>query len=61
MLSIKVVILPNIFYSGVYFKDISSVNIAVYYSFLLITGDENGVYKYYKFIVAGFMGYGYIS
>ena len=61
MLNIKVVVLPNIFYLGVYLKDVFSVNIAVYYSFLLITGDKNGVYKYYKFIIAGFIGCSYIN
>ena len=61
MLNIKIVVLLSIFYLGVYLKDISSINIAIYYSFLLITGDKNGVYKYYKFIVTGFIGYSYIN
>ena len=61
MLNIKVVILSSIFYPGVYLKDISNINIAIYYLFLLITGDENGVYKYYKFVVSGFMGCSYIN
>ena len=61
MLNIKVIIPPDMFYLGVYFKDISSVNIAIYYLFLLITGDENGVYKCYKFIIARFMGCSYIG
>ena len=61
MLGIKVVISPNIFYLGVYLKDIFSINMAVYYLFLFVTGNENGVYKYYKFVVSGFMGYSYID
>ena len=61
MLGIKIVILLNIFYLGVYLKDISNINIAVYYLFLLITGDKNGVYKYYKFIVIKFIDYSYIG
>ena len=61
MLNIKVVILPNIFYLEVYFKDVSGVNIVIYYLFLLITGDENGVYKYYKFIISKFIGCGYMG
>ena len=61
MLNIKIVIPPSIFYSGVYLKDIFGVNMAIYYLFLLITGNENSVHKYYKFIVDGFIGYSYIG
>ena len=61
MLNIKVVMPPSIFYLGVYLKDISNINMAVYYSFLLVTGNKNGVHKYYKFIINGFMGYSYIN
>ena len=61
MLNIKVVILLSMFYLEVYLKDIFGVNIAVYYLFLFITGDKNGVYKCYKFIVARFIGYNYIG
>ena len=61
MLNIKVVVLPSIFYLGVYLKDISSINMAIYYLFLLIMGDENGVYKYYKFVIGGFISCSYID
>jgi hypothetical protein len=33
------------FYLGVYLKDILTIYMGIYYLFLLVTGDENAIYK----------------
>jgi hypothetical protein len=61
VLGVEVVVPPGTFYPGVYLKDVSGVNMAVCYSLLLVTGDENGVHECYEFVVGGFMGCGYMG